>query len=384
MAVYDGLQVDCIGDERAFMALREPWNRLVTAMNSSGVFLLHEWFQAAWQWARLDSDLHVLRIRRGDDVVGLFPLILRRAHRRHVAIHQIEFLSVPDTQYCGLICSESDVHACLEAATAHLRRESKRWDHMLLRYLTEDSGAAKALTSVWARNGMRSSIDSGGSNPYVDLSGSWDTFYRSCSRRLKKGNNLAASRLRHAGDVRIERFRPESGDLHRLPSILDLISGISARSWKGHTPFSLDQPGPGAFIRTLSEAALRHGWLSIWILYLSDTPVAMEYQIIHDGTVHALRADFDESYGQYSPGSYLNWKILESLFDTGLSRYYMGPGENTYKLRWSKTGAALNTARAYSPSLRGRALSVWNLDLKPALRRLTTVRLSGSKTGGNL
>ena len=98
-------------------------------------------------------------------------------------------------------------------------------------------------------------------------------------------------------------------------------------------------------------------------------------------TVHALRADFDEACAQLSPGTYLNWKILETLFGAGLSRYYMGPGENAYKLRWSITGDPLITAHSYSPSLRGRTLSIWDLDLKPRLRRIRAVSTSGAGTG---
>lgn len=381
MPVHERLGVDCIRDPSGFAELREPWNRLASAMRRPRVFLFHEWFQAAWEWAGLDSDLHVLRIRSADRTVGFFPLLLRHPPRARLGARRLEFLSVPDTQYCDLICRDSDRSACLRAVAAYLARNAPAWELMVLRYLARSSPTVASLTKALSAHRIRSLARSGGTNPYVDLDGTWDAFYASRSRRMKKGNNLAAGRLRRAGEVRVEWFRSSRSDDHRLPAVLDAITGISARSWKGRTPFSLDHPGPGAFIRRLSATALERGWLSIWILYLSEEPVAMEYQLIHDGTVHALRADFDEACAQLSPGTYLNWKILEALFGSGLSRYYMGPGENAYKLRWSMTADPLITAYSYSPSLRGRVLSIWDLDLKPRLRRIRDALTSGTGTG---
>ncbi len=381
MPVHERLEIDCIRDPSGFAELREPWNRLASAMRRPRVFLFHEWFQAAWEWAGLDSDLHVLRIRDADRTIGFFPLLLRRPPRARLSARRLEFLSVPDTQYCDLICRDSDRSACLRAVAAYLERNAPAWEVMVLRYLAQRSPTVASPTDALPAHRIRFLARSGGTNPYVDLDGTWDAFYASRSRRMKKGNNLAAGRLRRAGEIRVEWFRSSRDDDHRLPMVLDAITHISARSWKGRTPFSLDHPGPGAFIRRLSATALERGWLSIWILYLSEEPVAMEYQLIHGDTVHALRADFDETCAQLSPGTYLNWKILEALFGTGLSRYYMGPGENAYKLRWSTTGDPLITAHSYSPSLRGRALSIWDLDLKPRLRRIRAASTSRAGTG---
>jgi CelD/BcsL family acetyltransferase involved in cellulose biosynthesis len=96
----------------------------------------------------------------------------------------------------------------------------------------------------------------------------------------------------------------------------------------------------------------------------------MEYQIVYDRKVHALRADFDEEYEKVSPGSFLNRRLVEQLFEIGCTRYYMGPGKNSYKTRWSTTGEPLQTLVAYSPTLRGQALSFWPHDVKPRLRKL--------------
>ena len=76
-------------------------------------------------------------------------------------------------------------------------------------------------------------------------------------------------------------------------------------------------------------------------MHVGDRPVAMEYQLVDNGNVHALRSDFDQSCEDLSPGSYLFRHLLESSFGGGLTRYYMGPGDNPYKLRWTDQGESL-------------------------------------------
>jgi len=151
---------------------------------------------------------------------------------------------------------------------------------------------------------------------------------------------------------------------------LDHLISVSARSWKRRTGNSLDQDGPQAFIRRLSHHAHARGWLSIWRLSLDGVPIAMEYQLIGDGNVYALRSDFDADHDSLSPGSHLSRHLLETLFAQGLRRYSMGPGDNAYKRRWADDAEQVLALTAYAGSLRGRALAAWELALKPAARRV--------------
>jgi len=59
-------------------------------------------------------------------------------------------------------------------------------------------------------------------------------------------------------------------------------------------------------------------------MYVANRPVAMEYQLIGNVDIHALRSDFDQDFEDASPGSYLFRHLLESSFGTHYSRYYMG------------------------------------------------------------
>jgi CelD/BcsL family acetyltransferase involved in cellulose biosynthesis len=355
------LQVATITDEPEFVAMQSAWNAVARQADPNNVFLSHEWFNAAWAWRRLDSTLNLLVARAGDRLVGILPLIRGRNQRR------MELLTVPDTQFADVIASPADGRAVAEAFATRLA--ARDWDTLHLDYLRAKSSTLRDLVPALAQHHLCFEDRDGGHNPYVELSGSWDAFYTGRSRSLKKANNLAANRLSKTGEIRVEWLGPGAGDAE-CQRVLETAIAISARSWKKETGNALDQPGPNAFIRELSRSGFKNGWLSIWLVHVASRPLAMEYQLICAGNVHALRADFDIECEAVSPGTYLFRHLLESLFERKLERYFMGPGENPYKKRWTDQAEPLRRIVIYNRTCRGRAAWIREVVVKPRLRHL--------------
>ena len=152
--------------------------------------------------------------------------------------------------------------------------------------------------------------------------------------------------------------------------MLATVTELSSKSWKNSTGLTLDNPGPSAFISRLTGHAHKQGWLSVWLLKFDDTPVAMEYQLVYDGVISALRSDYDPAYEKLSPGTYLNWKMLEQLFNEDYGYYSMGPGGNTYKFRWAEEFPDQYRMTLYNRTWRGRLLGLLELKLRPMKRTI--------------
>ena len=365
------LQAEWITDVAAFTALTRDWNTLVETIPSHSLFLRHEWFDAAWQWRCRDASLAVLCLRRQGRLVGVAPLIRSTRRRQRIAIRCLEFLTVPDTQFCDILAAPEERVAVATAVAQALRGAPFRWDAIDLNRLPADSFTNTALPSRLTAIGLPCYRYASEINLYIDLAQTWQTFYAQRSRRLKKANNLVANRLQRAAkNVDIERTPNADQPATALTHAADTAIALSAQSWKHDTGVSLDQPGPGNFLRRLVDRAQGNNWLSIWLLRLDQSPVAMELQVAYNGQVHALRSDFAESYKTLSPGAYLNWKLLESLFDRGLRRYWFGPGANSYKLHWTDVGEPLYTVTIYGLSLRGRWLRFLETTLRPWMKTI--------------
>ena len=66
------------------------------------VFLRHEWFGAAWAWQRTDAaSLWIACAHAGDRLVGVLPLM--RPPTSHSGTRLLQFLSVPDAQWCDVL-----------------------------------------------------------------------------------------------------------------------------------------------------------------------------------------------------------------------------------------------------------------------------------------
>lgn len=357
------LDVVRIEDEAQFAALADTWNAIARASLPTHVFLSHEWATAAWAWRRLECSLALLVLRDAASVVAVLPLIRPNASPR-----RLELLTVPDTQFADLIVAGSHATEAAEAFAAALAL-ARDWDVLGLDYLQPEGTIVRHLVPALLRHGLHGGVEQRGSNPFIALDGSWEGYFAARSRRLKKAINLAANRIRKAGTVTIELVDGHAGDV-AVQRAIDTAVAISAASWKATTGNSLDQPGPQAFIRTLSEAARQRGWLALWLLRLDGRALAFEYQLIADGLVHALRADFLAESGDISPGSHLFRELLETLFDGAHVRYYLGPGDNPYKARWSDQGEPMDRATFHHRTLRGRIGWIWSRRIKPPLRRL--------------
>jgi CelD/BcsL family acetyltransferase involved in cellulose biosynthesis len=365
------LDIACVQQEEQFYSLLAEWNRLADATGLDSVFLRHEWFDAAWQWVKQNADLSILCMSDGRDLVGICPLIRRRSRHRGLVTRTLEFLTVPDTQLCDILVASERRQDVLEALIQYLGQRRREWDVLILDKLPRTSGTAESLRTALQREQFGGLIESAGSNLYVRLDESWEAFYGRRSRRLKKGNNLVANRLKKAhSNIDIQWFRGTDIDTRSADNALEVAMVLSSRSWKKGTGLTLDRVGPGAFIRTLTPHARDQGWLSLWLLSVDGIPIAAEYQLIYKRKIHALRADFDSTYEELSPGTYLNWKLLEKLFDHDADYYYMGPGDRPYKKRWAEEFEALDRVVAFGKTFRGSTLNILECHALPVARRI--------------
>ncbi len=363
------LRVSIVDTEKEFRELGETWNRLAWRAGCS-VFFQHEWFDAAWAWRKEGSSLFVLLAWEGNEPVGILPLMRVREKGSFPALRSLEFLAVPDTQFCDLIAVPEDRSRVAGAFCAELHKRRKEWDRLVLRYLDGTGAVLNEVRAGLAARQYACDVKTQGPNLFVKLEPSWDAYYSTRSRSLKKANNLAANRLKKTGEITVQWINPENSGETAIHGALEQVIDISRRSWKQETGNSLDQPGPRGFIQTLTAHAARRGWLSVWLLSVDGKPLAMEYQLLDAGNVYALRADFDAECEEISPGSHLMRTLLETLFGRNLRRYYMGPGNNAYKTRWTEDGDTLHQMVVYGHTWRGRFTRFVDDMLKPLARSL--------------
>jgi CelD/BcsL family acetyltransferase involved in cellulose biosynthesis len=364
------LRVRRIDTYEGFQGLRATWTALAAESARTSPFFSHDWFACCWVGVSSRHRPEILVVEYGGQPVAVVPLMCSAERRpRRLPTRVLGFLEAPDTPVVDVLAA-GEIGPVVDAVLRSLR-DRRDWDIVRLRKVVDTSATLKALEGE-PRPGMPVERVATTISPLVTLAGTWDDYFRTQkSQRFRKTCRNVESRLRRAGEVTVEEHRALDPDGPVYAEVME----VSRQSWKGARGLAIaTMEGMPRFFRELTLRASANGWLHVWILRLDGRAVATEYQLVAEGRVNALRADFDPAFSELSPGAYLNHQILQQLFERGdCHEYDMGPGDNEYKLRWATGQRELATARLFSPSAYGRALHVFETRVGPLVRDLRDV-----------
>jgi CelD/BcsL family acetyltransferase involved in cellulose biosynthesis len=358
------VKVRLIASLREFDALAGVWADLVRTSGQASPFLSHDWFACCWRTAGPDRRRELWLIEDDAAPLAFIPLTLTRTDIRGLPVRRLGILDSPDTP---LFDAVSTGHAD-EIVETFLRflRSRRDWDLLSLEKIPVHSPTLKALETGlgagfwWRPTGVLAS-------PFLDIRGMWEEFFRRKTQRFRKTCRNLENRIQRGRTVALEEHRHVDPDGPVFAEMLE----VSLQSWKGPRGLAMaTMERMPRFFRELTRRASANGWLRLWILRLDGRPVATEYQLAENGCIHALRADFDSTLGDLSPGACLNLAIVRSLFHHGsVCEYDMGPGVNEYKLRWA-TGVHESTGvDVYAPTIYGQLLRTIETRLVPLARR---------------
>ena len=350
------LTTSVISAYQDFLALGSEWPSLLQATEAHHVFCTHEWLRCWWESFGRPAALFTVCVRDGDRLVGVAPLLLTKSRFRGLPVRKLAFLANGYSDETGFILAppeEEVLGAVLECLRAHRRR----WDLLDLENMRLEPPMATRLLATLSRHGLHYSLRPGRQVPYIPIDGTWETFLSGRSRGFRKRiKRRAAAIARRPDPVRIVRSSSAAGAAMPIEDMLR----VSKRSWKAREQWALtDLPAEEEFFRRLSSVLGQRGWVTAWMAYAGDTPIAFEYHLQYEGVTHPIRADFDESYGVISPGAYLEATILEELFrEPGrpIVEYNTCGDEYAYELRWTDKLRDRTRVRVLAPSWYGAIL----------------------------
>jgi hypothetical protein len=313
--------------------------------------MTHDWFWCCWQAVWPERRPEILVLEDGCGPVAVIPLMRWRDRYHHLPVRCLGFLICPDTPTVDIL-TVGEPGPVMHAFLGHLVTRSD-WDLVKLSKLPATSPTWKTLEAMlpgrlpWRQAATQLS-------PYLSIAGGWEGFYRGKTQRFRKTCRNIQNRLQRAGQVSVEDHPvvdPEG------PLFCEVME-VARRSRKAERGLSMaTMPKMPGFFRELTRRATHNGWLSLWLLRVDGRAIAMEYQLRTDGKVVALRADYDPEFRELSPGSALNFAIVQSLFQRGENlEYDMGPGTDEYKVRWATGTRQALAVELYSTSPYGRLL----------------------------
>ena len=185
--------------------------------------------------------------------------------------------------------------------------------------------------------------------PYIDLAGaSWEDYLATRSRKLRK--DLRRNTRALARDLDAE-FR--LADSETLAADLDALVELHELRWRERGSSSFG-PGPRSFHAGFTAAALRRGWLRLWILELRGEPAAALYAWRLGDRYFDYQGGFDPSYARRSPGTVILARAIRGAAEEGARVYDLLRGGEAFKYRFADGERRVHTIAIFRRATRTR------------------------------
>lgn len=364
------MELRVVRTEDEFNEIKPQWDSLLSSLDSIPLPMTHEWLVAWCRAFSLNMQMEFRCAYLEGDLVGVAPLFRVRERYRGVPVTVLKLAANGHTPFSDVI-----VHPDLvgeEREQAYLRLTSLG-DHelgqffklhrngALLQFLIDGPEAGNTFGA--RRIGLKPSLKT----PVIEIDQPWETFFNTRPRALKKS-------LRH----KMNRFRKQPGfsiTLEQISApdqpIVEELIDVSAKSWKASISNDLkSHHGSRVFLLNLIELLGKEGVVSAWIARDGDRAIAFELHLRYDGIVYPIRADYDESYKAFSPGSLLEYSALKYLFDSGAAKqYYTCADDYWYLSNWTSDYEEYCNVECFGGSLRLRCLYFLEYRLIPLVKK---------------
>lgn len=353
------MQVNLVTDLEQFHALRDTWNGLLYRQTPVLLPLTHEWLCAWWQVFGGNRQLHVMCAYEGDTLIAAAPFMVEHTRYRGIPVTVQKLMANGHTPFCNLIINPE---LSAEQTNEVFRRMTQvdTADMLLLGKVPDDSPIARFVADASSAGKLCHGIDRSLVTPVIRINGSWDEFIKARSRKFRKSLNNKLNKFNKEKGFTLRREKIESREHPCLQEMVD----ISTRSWKRQIRNDLGSNVAGReFLLWLADTLGPAGHVHLWIMHRDGVPVAFEYHLDFDGIVYPVRADYNEDYKVYSPGSILEYTALKSLFDEGkIQQYYSCADDYWYLNNWTDELKKHLNIEIFASSLKGRVL--YNLEYR--------------------
>lgn len=370
-----------VASDNEFAELESAWRSLLATQPRAALPLSWEWFAAWWHafGGSTRNDLtpqlciHVFETNEG--LRAIVPMYIEHRRIRGIPVHALVTMANGHSPWWdALLHAELSPAELDEIGRAIL--STPNIDLSLLLRIAADSPLLEWLCGPgrqFGRAGIKETIRT----PMLDAVGCWEDHLRSRSRKYRRNSLRKIRKFEAKPGASVERIPLASG----TDPVFDEIVAISHKSWKVQVRNDLDSNQAGQeFLRRLLDRLGPRGEAEAWLARVNDRAVAYELHIRGGGVTYPIRADFDESWRQLSPGSVVEYRALEALFADPAIEIYDSCADNYWYLNNLTDEARIAyDAEFYPRRLKAQALYLLEYGLMPPLRKIRSVSLKSMR-----
>lgn len=349
-------------------SIKAGWESLLQYPCNRGIHQSFDWFSISYQSFHIKDEMNVLAII--DDkrtLIGIAPLVIYSGVYRGITVRKIGFLRNNQNPANDFVFDPGNENVCMKLIFEHLCSFSK-WNLIDLQQVQIDGTTGNLLRKTLEEKSYAFGLKSNRQSPYIDIDTDWEDFWKSKSQRFKKTMRNKINRANCHGGVVIEKIPLEGGHAPELEE----MKRISRNSWKYVAGTDLSSCECRLkFYKSLCDIWGPKGHVFAWFLKINEMPVAFEFHIEYKGTVYPIRADYDENFKSLSPGSLLEYEIIQNIFKSNKYTEYHSCGHTyDYLLNWTYKTKNYVNFEIFSKTLVMSILYKFEYEILVALRKM--------------
>lgn len=305
------IRTELVVNHDEFLGMREPWNQLLSNTQNDSLPLTHEWFTAWWNAFGLGKSLNIYSFFLGDRLVAIAPFSRTKRPFLGFNLETLELMANGHSPFCDILLDSTLEEVDVSSVVQELIHIDPA-DVISFLKVPEESRISICAGNSRSVLGLPCGRRPGLVTPIISLAGGWEPFFSSLSRGFRRSIRHKWNRVKKTGGLQVERHVIRGRD---DPAIDEMVS-ISLSSWKQSINMDLSTNRASlSFLLSLTDVFGPAGAVEIWMARRAGEPVAFEFHVKYKQVVYALNSAFHEGYRELSPGSLLEYAILETLFE---------------------------------------------------------------------
>jgi len=319
------LSLEVVTRDRELESMKDAWNRALEMSDASVPYLRHEWFEAAHKRLDKEKGLHIVLVREGEEVIGIFPFLSSHTRLLGVPFRKLSFIANSYTPFQDFILA-GNKEECIALLAGHLAETSKKWQRIELDEMRSDSPAVKVLEEVCSANRLLHHQEFKSDSWYLRSDETWEGGLAKLKPRTRKEFRRKLKRLERLGEVQLETLTNTQDIRAHLTTFFELYE----KTWKGR------ERNP-EFYDDIAGVFSKENSLILYALLLRGKPIAYLYSIKAGSTLYGIKTTYDPAYYAFSPGIVLFYLVVKTLYDDpGIEEFDIGRGTEQFKREWTK------------------------------------------------
>jgi CelD/BcsL family acetyltransferase involved in cellulose biosynthesis len=330
------------------LAYVKEWNELALS-NAKSAFQMPGWVLPWWNTFGCHFRLHCIAVFESGQMIGLAPLMLAK----RLGLRCLQFIGSPLNDYNAFLTKPNLMESVGRCVFEHLAKEADQWD-LFEGFVIDRFEYAIGLKSNAEIKGIHIAVLRSEPAPIIRLPNSWEEYCASLPTSRRRSFQYSKRHLCREGLSEFEICtNPDE-----IVNYIEEFEKKRLLCWQhrgllNRVPVIIRMKSFSTFLKYVANQLPITRGLHFALIKKNHNIIATGLYFSAGSRLLKYMQSWDFAYAHSSPGTVLDWMMIEYAIKKGFSIFDFGRGEEEYKFRFGAETHQLQNAVFSPTTLRG-------------------------------